>query len=76
MSYSRNCPYCGQASLDLFERTPTYDSLACKECRTIFTVKTPWGIAQEIILAWLSLLSELIAIIAFFGIKCIDDLKK
>lgn len=76
MSHLRNCPYCAKETLGFFERTPTYDTLACKECKALFTVKTTWGIAQEFILVWLSLISGLIALIAFFGIRCFDDLKK
>lgn len=76
MSYSRICPYCGKETLDFFERTPTIDTLACRECKTMFSVKTSWGITQETILAWISVLTGVIALISFLGIHCIDDLKK
>jgi hypothetical protein len=75
MAHSRNCPYCGKATLNYFERTPTTCVLACPGCRSLFPVRTTWGIAQELILAGITAFTGIISIIAFFGIRSMDDLR-
>jgi transposase-like protein len=75
MSYSHICPYCGK-EMAYFVKTPTMNTLACKECKSMFTVKTSWGIVQDTILTGITALTGIIALIAFFGIHSIDDLTK
>ena len=75
MSHSQVCPYCEKETLNVFQKTPAIHTLTCKGCKATFAYKTSWGIVQETILPWMSFLTGIIALFAFFGIKCIDDLK-
>jgi transposase-like protein len=76
MSYSPLlCPCCGK-EMSYFQKTPTMNTLTCKECKSVYTVKTSWGITQELLLAIISVLTGIIALMAFFDIHSINDFGK
>lgn len=75
MGYSKTCPYCGKTTLSYFERTLTSDTLVCRECKAQFTVRSTWGNTQDLLLTILTFLTGIIGIVAFFGIRTIDDLR-
>ena len=73
MASAMLCPYC-EKELNCFKRTATANSFTCKDCKSMFTVKTAWGEAQDALCALIAILTGVIALIAFFGIHSIDDL--
>ena len=72
---SNLCPFC-EKEMGYFEKTPAMNTLYCKECKCTFSEKTSWGVTQDALLTIITVLTGVIALIAFFGIRTIDDLVK
>lgn len=76
MAYPKYCPYCKNSSLSIFDKSFTTTSLACSNCKNLFTVKTDIGKVLDVTGPILSVLVSLVALAPFFGITDFGKIKE